>query len=229
MALKDRRFMVDEEMLELVVGYAGLQPGDAVLEVGAGSGNLTEKIAEKVRVTAIEKEPDLIPILRRKFDGDDRVTLLQGDALTVEYPLYNKIVSNLPYSISRKLLERLIVEGFELAVLVVQREFAEKVAAPPSSGNYRMVSALAQSTCEVEVLDEIRPQAFKPQPRVSSSVLRLRQRWRPPPDYLGFLRRLFSLKNKKMRNILDDVPEGYGQMRPAEMQAEDLICLYQRL
>jgi len=208
--------MVDWEALGKVVEAASFKPQDVVLEVGAGSGNLTELLAEKSKVTALEKEADLVAVLRKKFKDHPKVDVLRGDALKIEYPMYNKIVSNIPYSVSRKLLERFIVEGFEEAVLVVQKEFAEKLIAQPGHDNYRMVSVLAQSTCEVEYVDSIAPQAFRPQPEVESALVVLRQFFRPLRDYIGFLNTLFSGKNRKLRNILD-VGLEYAELVPRDM------------
>jgi 16S rRNA (adenine1518-N6/adenine1519-N6)-dimethyltransferase len=220
--------MVDEDILEDLVCFAELQDADRVLEVGAGTGNLTEKIAQHSRVTAIEKDALLWPALSKRFQGNERVQLIKGDALKVEYPGYNKIVSNIPYSISRQLMERFVVEGFELAVLVVQKEFAMKLNAKPMSDNYRMLSVLTQTTCELLHEFEIPPTAFSPQPRVSSTAIVLKQTWKPTGEYITFLNTLFSRKNKKIRNIMD-APERYMQMRPGEMKAKEFLSLYKTI
>jgi 16S rRNA (adenine1518-N6/adenine1519-N6)-dimethyltransferase len=229
MAESDRRFMVDEDVLEDVVCFAELEVGDSVLEVGAGTGNLTEKIAQHSKVSAIEKDAILWPTLKRRFLGNERVHLIRGDALKVEYPGYNKIVSNIPYSISRELMERFIVSGFELAVLVVQKEFANKLFAKPMSDHYRMLSVLTQTTCELRHQYDIPPKAFKPRPTVTSCAITLQQTWKPTREYITFLNTLFSQKNKKIRNILDDAPEKYEQMRPKEMKPQDILGLYKAI
>ena len=203
--------------------------GNSVLEVGAGSGNLTEKLARKVRVAAIEKDRDLYETLKRRIPPSGKVTLIQGDALRVDYPPYNKIVSNIPYSISRELLQRFIVEGFELAVLVVQKEFAHKLIAKPGQDQYRMLSVLAQSTCDIEYLRDIPPQSFNPKPTVSSAAIRLKQTWKPPKEYITFLNRLFSRKNKKIRNILEDFPKEYTDLIPCDMNPTEFRNLYQAI
>jgi 16S rRNA (adenine1518-N6/adenine1519-N6)-dimethyltransferase len=228
MAESDRRFMVDEDVLEDIVCFAELKAGDSVLEVGAGSGNLTEKIAQHAKVAAIEKDALLWPALRKRFQGNEKVQLIRGDALKVEYPSYNKIVSNIPYSISRQLMERFIVEGFDLAVLVVQKEFAEKLFARPMHDNYRMLSVLTQSTCELKHQLDIPASAFKPQPRVSSCAVTLEQTWKPTKEYITFLNSLFSRKNKKIRNIIE-APEKYAQMRPVEMRPNEILSLYKAI
>jgi len=217
--------MVDESILDEMVEHAIIFPGDVVLEIGAGYGNLTEKIAEKGKLSAIEKEPDLVSVLRRKFANDGGVDIISGDALIVEYPIYNKVISNMPYSISRKLTERIITEGFVLAVLVVQDEFAKKLDATPGAMDYRMISVLVQSTCDIELLRNIPPQAFRPQPRVESHMIRLRQTWKPGRDYIEFLNRLFSQKNKKLSNIIE-VDDDMADERPGSMPAEAFRSLY---
>jgi 16S rRNA (adenine1518-N6/adenine1519-N6)-dimethyltransferase len=228
MSESDRRFMVDEDVLEDLVCFAELGGADSVLEVGAGTGNLTEKIAQHSKVTAIEKDASLWPALRRRFEGNERVQLIRGDALKVEYPGHNKIVSNIPYSISRQLMERFIVEGFDMAVLVVQKEFAQKLFARPTSDNYRMLSVLTQTTCELKHQLDIPPSAFEPRPKVSSSAIVLKQTWKPTKEYITFLNTLFSRKNKKIRNIIE-TPEKYQQMRPVEMKPKEIKDFYSEI
>ncbi|MFH0862135.1 MAG: 16S rRNA (adenine(1518)-N(6)/adenine(1519)-N(6))-dimethyltransferase RsmA [Candidatus Altiarchaeota archaeon] len=225
MAESDKHYMVDEALLEAIVDYAGLEAEDAVLEVGGGTGNLTEKIAKKGKVTVFEKDRSLAAGLRKRFKDESNVAVLGADALKAPYPSYNKIVSNIPYSISRDLLERFVVEGFEVAVLVVQREFARKLMAKPGQDSYRMVSVLAQTSCEIEYMKDVPPDAFEPVPKVRSAAIRMRQTWKPGKDYIAFLNRLFSQQNKKVRNIMDAPPE-YAQMKPAEMEPAKMRDLY---
>ena len=225
MTSSDRRFMVDEDMLEEIVGYATLNAEDSVLEVGAGSGNLTEKIAAVARVCAIEKERKLFETLKGRVGGSKNATVMHGDALKLAWPPYNKVVSNIPYSISRRLLQRFVLEGFELAVLVVQKEFAKKLCAAPGTDNYRMVSVLARSACDVEFLKDVPPDAFRPRPRVDSAVVRLRQRWKPPADYLRFLNMLFSKRNKMLKNVIE-APGEYGQMKACQLSPDEIKGLF---
>ncbi len=220
--------MVDEDYLDEVVACAKLNSSDVLLEVGAGYGGLTEKLSLSNKVSAIENDKDLFHVLEGKFSSNPNVELIFGDALKVEYPIYNKIVSNIPYSISRDLVERFILEGFSQACLVTQREFAEKLMARPDTEFYRMISVLVQSTCGMEVVSDIPAKAFRPQPKVESRLIRLTQNWKPGKDYIVFLNRLFSQQNKKLRNILD-VPPEYSELRPVEMRPETIRELYQKL
>jgi 16S rRNA (adenine1518-N6/adenine1519-N6)-dimethyltransferase len=221
--------MVDESLLDEIVCLACLSESDVVLEVGAGHGSLTERIAVKNKVSAIEKESDLFRILSRKFEGNQNVDLIFGDALKIEYPLYDKIVSNIPYSISRNLIERFSVEGFKEAYIVVQREFAQKLMASPGCDEYRMVSVLAQTTCDIESLLELPAKAFRPQPKVQSALIKLTQKIKPRKDYISFLNALFSGKNRKLRNTYEGVPSEYGDLIPKNMNPSDFLDLYSKI
>lgn len=223
---RDRRFMVDEQTLKKVVEAANLMDGDVVLEIGAGTGNLTREISKHAKVNAVEKDVRLYETLKKQLVQNPNVNLILGDALKIEYPIYNKVVSNIPYSISRKLLERLIVEGFGKAVLIVQEEFAQKLCTPPGSEDYTMVSALTQSTCECEICAIIPAKAFRPQPRVDSAILKLTQYWKPPRDYVPFMKKIFSLKNKKLRNVLENPPNGFEHARAVDLGSGELRDLY---
>jgi len=229
MAYSDMCFMDDDALLAEIVSYARLKPTDVVLEVGAGAGNLTAHIAANARVVALEKDALLFSRLKQRFGCDDRVEPVQADFLKAILPSFNKVVSNIPYSISRDLIENIIIAGFEVAVLVVQKEFAYKLAASPGFENYRMLSVLAQSSCDVEVLKEIPASAFRPKPRVSSAVVRLTMKRKFGKEYIVFLNRLFSQKNKKVRNIFNGVPEEYADLKPKEMGVPQFINLYDQI
>lgn len=225
MAASDKCFLMDKSALKDIVAAARLGPGDAVLEIGAGWGNLTELIAKESRVTAIENDRQLFEKLKKRLCRLENADIILANALRAEFPIYNKIVSNIPYSISRKLFERIICEGFELAVLLFQAEFAKKLLASPGSNDYRMLSVLAQTTCEIEHIMDIPAKAFRPQPRVKSSLIRLKQKWKPQKDYIIFLNALFGSKNKLLSNILD-APKDMAFMRPALMKPDQFRTLY---
>jgi len=177
--------MVDRGLIQRLCVYASVSRADSVLEIGAGTGNLTGELAARAgRVYAIEKDPKLYGILCRRLGGAGSVSLLCADALRVSLPCFDKVVSNMPYEISRRGLERLLSMKYGLAVMVFQREYARKLAAPAGADNYRFISALAQSCSKVEVLEDVPPEAFRPAPHVCSSVVRLTQRAVPEEGYI---------------------------------------------
>ena len=224
---KDQRLLVDNFILEKIVTHASLKKEDTVLEVGAGNGHLTIELAGQAgKVYAVEKNHELCETLRQRVSSFKNVEVIEGDALKVKLPACNKIVSNLPYSISKKITVRLLEHGFKEAYLLYQREFAEKLIAKPASENYRFITVLAQSTCEIKLLMEIPPEAFQPQPHVSSTLVKLIQKTKPDKKYVKFLQELFNHKNKNLKNILKDVDKKYAVKKPVEMTPDDFRDFY---
>lgn len=226
--------MVDESLIKRICDYANLNPReDVALEIGAGSGNLTGELVKRSRlVYAIEKDPRLCKILEEKFSGENNFSLIRGDALKMDFPDFNKIVSNIPYGISRDITLKLLKHTFDLGILVVQKEYAQKLTAKPNTGEYRFVSALAQSFWSIELLDDVPKSAFKPVPEVESKVVRIRQDGIPDANYVGFLRRLFNARNKRVGGILKEnksIPTDYADRRPFTLSPAELRTLYNQI
>lgn len=223
----DRHVMVDEELLARICDYASVSEKDTILEIGAGTGNLTEALLGRgCKVIAVEKDERFYDYLAKAFSKEKKLTLLAGDATKMKLPSFTKVVSNLPYSISRKITERLLSEDFTVAVLVYQREFAEKLTAKPGTENYKFISVLAQSAAELEILEELHSSAFQPQPSVWSAVVKLTPKKKLGEDYISFLRDLFTHKNKKIRNILSKAPDEFADARPCGLSPAGLYRLH---
>jgi len=167
-----QHFLRDVSIAEYI---AGLVPGGLdVIEVGPGRGILTIPLAQKSRVVyAIEVDPALADALRRT--APPNVVVIEGDALELEWPKADFFVSNVPYSITSPLLLRL-AESKLPAVVTVQREVAERLAARPGDENYGRLTVAMQCRYQVEVLRVVPPRAFEPPPRVYSAVVRLTPR-----------------------------------------------------
>jgi 16S rRNA (adenine1518-N6/adenine1519-N6)-dimethyltransferase len=212
MARLGQHFMADRQVLDRVVEAARLRPGEKILEVGPGHGELTGLLLETCSVTAIEKDNMLFKEIKERFP---RATVINADALKVRWPPFDKCVSNLPYEISKKFLLKLLQHDFELVVLVLQREFAEKLAARPGSKEYGVVSVCAQYCCEVGLLDRIPKNAFKPQPKVESQIVRLKQRERLDKGFLDFVTLQFQRRNKRI-----------GDRRVRDLSPQEFLSLY---
>jgi 16S rRNA (adenine1518-N6/adenine1519-N6)-dimethyltransferase len=199
-----QHFLIDRSVTERIASYAGLISEDRVLEIGPGTGNLTEVLVPRVaQVYAIEVDPGLADGLRGRFSN---VQVINADALTIELPDYNKIVSNLPYQISSRITYRLLSRPFELAVLMFQREFALRMTATVGSERYGRLAMVVGFLCHAEILETVPRSAFRPVPAVNSAVVRLRPRMeRPDVDALLFMRLaegLFNLRRKKVKKAL---------------------------
>jgi 16S rRNA (adenine1518-N6/adenine1519-N6)-dimethyltransferase len=217
MRRKGQNFLVDRNVLLKIADYAKLNTADSVLEIGAGSGNLTEVLSRRAgRVYAVEVDSNLSAGLKGRFEN---VEVIDGDALKVELPDYNKVVSNLPYQISSKITYRLMSRPFDLAVLMYQKEFVKRLIAEPGDKDYGRLSMVTGYYARAEILDYVSRTAFRPNPRIGSAIVRLCPRKdRPNVDYDSFARLatgLFSYRRKKLGSAL----EAMGISR------EELACL----
>jgi 16S rRNA (adenine1518-N6/adenine1519-N6)-dimethyltransferase len=208
----DQHFLVDDRVLDRLPGYAAEidAPLDHVLEVGAGTGALTDRLlAVADRVTAVERDPGLATFLRSEF-GDSvdtgRLTILEADALDIDLPEFTASVSNLPYGASSQIMFRLL-PAKRPTVVMLQREFAERMAAEPGEDAYGRLSVAAAHYAHVEIVEPVPPAAFEPPPAVESAVVRTRPR---EPDYtvpedaffLRFLKAVFTQRRKTTRNAI---------------------------
>jgi 16S rRNA (adenine1518-N6/adenine1519-N6)-dimethyltransferase len=228
---RDQHFLVDDRVLDRLPGYL---PGDAdtghVLEIGGGAGGLTDRLlAVADRVTVVERDPHLAAFLREEFAGEldgGRLDVVEGDALEVEFPAFTASVSNLPYGISSEACFRLLPEKRPL-VLMLQREFAERMAAGPGTDDYGRLSVTAGHYADVEVVEHVPREAFDPAPAVESAVVRATPR---DPDYevpeeaffLSFVTAVFTQRRKTMRNAVRNTAHISGLGAPdAVVEAAD--------
>ena len=197
-----QNFLADPNTARRIVRLAGVGPGDRVLEVGPGVGSLTLALADEVgpggSVTALELDRHLMPLLAEVLAATPNVRLEQGDALTVDYgPLLDctsTMVSNLPYNVATPLLARLLedVPQLDRLVVLVQREVAERLAAPPGTRQSGAVSVKVAFFARPRILATVPPTVFVPRPRVDSALVAF-DRLRAPPVEVPSPARLFEL------------------------------------
>jgi len=169
-----QHFLVDERVARRQVDRALIRSDETVLEIGPGLGILTRILAIRAkRVIAIEKDRRLADALQ---GIGDRIEVLRGDALRVEWPEFDVMVSNLPYRISSPITFALLEHPFDRAVLMFQREFAERLVARPGTKAYSRLTVNAAHRAAGEILERVPRSAFQPQPRVDSAVVRLVRR-----------------------------------------------------
>jgi len=222
--------MVDGEVIDKICSHAKIRKSDRVLEIGPGTGNLTEKLLEKgATVYAIESDPAMYSQLDARFSDNENLHTFHSSALKIEFPDFDKVVSNLPYAISRKITERLLMHPFKLGILVYQREFAEKLLAKPNQKNYRFISVLAQTHAEIEILDSIHPSSFDPAPNVWSSIVQIKPKSVAKKEFIDFLHSMFNHKNKKIGKLLAGAPGEFRDRRPHELKPAELLQLYNHL
>ena len=182
-----QNFLVDASVIERIVQAVEPREDETIIEIGSGLGALTGRLAETAgRLVAIELDRDLTPQLRKKFDGCEGFMLVEGDALLLDLcsliaPAQGaRLVANLPYYISTAILQRLLEQRECLTelTLMLQREVAERITAAPGTSERGYLSVLVEAYAEVEKLFDVAPTAFRPSPKVWSTIVRLNVRRR---------------------------------------------------
>jgi 16S rRNA (adenine1518-N6/adenine1519-N6)-dimethyltransferase len=254
-----QNFMIDQNLVRIVADAGEISEKDTVIEVGPGTGTLTEELLARAgRVIAVEIDRDLAAMLRERFLGNEKFELIEGDALKSKHALneellqachlsgkpstHTKLIANLPYNIASPLVIEMLIAGVELLAFTVQKEVAERLRAGADSDAYGPLSVMARMLSQVELLRTLPPQAFWPAPKIESALVRMRR-----ADRLGshasafgrFVHQLFSARRKTLRKSLAQAGvEGEealgalkidGQLRPETLAPEQFLSLFLHL
>ena len=207
-----QNYLIDKNKRDQIINFGNIDENDVILEIGTGIGTLTIELAKKAKkVIAIEQDKKICEILAKRLKDEkiDNVELINDDALKVEFPKFNKIISNLPYQISSPITFKFLDYDFDLAILMYQKEFAERMNGEVGTKNYSRLSAMLYFKCDVEKLTDVSSESFIPKPEIDSTVVSLtpKENKIPPEDfkiYSDFTKALFQHRNKKIRNALID-------------------------
>jgi 16S rRNA (adenine1518-N6/adenine1519-N6)-dimethyltransferase len=210
-----QNFLADPNLLDAIVRDAGLRGDEVVLEVGAGEGVLSERLADAVpRLHVIEIDRRLEGALADLI-ARPNVSLHWGDAMQLDLgtldPAPTAVVANLPYAVATPLILRTIEELPSLGrwTVMVQREIADRLRAAPGSKTYGSPSVLAQLACEVRLLRKVDPAVFKPRPRVESAILALRRTGpAAAPETRALVRAAFAHRRKALARSVDLIRPG---------------------
>lgn len=234
-----QHFLTDLSVAQREIRYAEVTQDDTVLEIGPGRGILTKLLAEKAKqVIAIEIDEQLVAYLQTIMPKN--VQIIQGDAVKLDFhmfPRFTKVVANLPFQISSAITFKLLNYDFSKAVLMYQKEFAERMVAKPGSKNYSRLSVAIyyKTTCrQVEIVSK---KCFFPRPKVDSSIVILTPRKTPPfpveneSFFFTLTRELFNHRRKKIKHVLrylfeelsEEIP--YQNMRVEQLTPEEIAGL----
>lgn len=204
-----QNFLIDDRVIQKLVGAAEVKPGETVLEIGPGTGFVTEELVKtRAKVRAIEFRPELCAYLRSRFDSFSNVEIIEKDILqaTKKELVFDKVVASPPYAISDDIMYLVLNAGFTRASMLWQLEFVEKILAPPGSSEYHPLSIVTQYLYDGELVARVSPKSFYPIPNHFSAILLLKQRKKRVPisDLVTFekwLKTLFRFKNKTLQNV----------------------------
>jgi 16S rRNA (adenine1518-N6/adenine1519-N6)-dimethyltransferase len=209
-----QHFLAKGSILERIARAACPDRAPLVIEIGPGRGALTEKLLERAdRVIAIEIDGELVDVLRDKFREEPRLILVHADVLNTDLRQWDAaaVVGNLPYYAATPIIEKTLSTAAALhrAVFLVQKEVAARLAARPGTRDYGYLSVQTQLLADVEALFDVRPSAFRPPPKVDSTLVRLRPhdraaelRIKDAARFLDFVKLCFHQKRKTLRNNL---------------------------
>jgi 16S rRNA (adenine1518-N6/adenine1519-N6)-dimethyltransferase len=222
-----QNFLIDDNILRLIGDAAELANSDVVLEVGGGLGVLSEYLAPRVgHLHVVEVDRKLEEPLRDALDPFANVDLHLADAARLDLgsldPAPGKVVANLPYGVAATVLLKSIAELAEAAlwVAMVQREVADRLAAPPDGRSYGATSVLAQLSCEVRFLRKVPRTVFHPVPNVDSALVLLRRTaTAPPPELVALVHAGFGHRRKTLAGSLALAPGAPGDIRVATRSA----------
>ena len=207
-----QNYLIDKNKRDQIINFGNIDKEDTILEIGSGIGTLTIELAKKAKkVIAVEQDKKICEILAKRLKDEkiDNVELINDDALSVDFPKFNKIISNLPYQISSPITFKFLNYDFDLAILMYQKEFAQRMNGEVGSKNYSRLSAMLYFKCDVETLTEVSSESFIPKPKIDSTVIKLTPKENKISDsdfkiYSNFTKALFQHRNKKIKNALID-------------------------
>jgi len=211
-----QHFLISQSVAQKIVSAADITKKDTVLEIGTGHGILVPYLCKKAnKVISIESEKTLYENAKKNFTNFSNLILKNGNGFKTSENL-SLFVSNLPYSQSRLALEWLIQKKFSRAIIMVQKEFAEKLLA--SDKKRRAITILANFALKIEPLMDVKKTNFKPPPKVNSTVLKLTRKKTISKELIKTVNQLFSYRRKKLKNILKQ----FGTYIESDTRIEEL-------
>ncbi|AAT42971.1 16S rRNA (adenine(1518)-N(6)/adenine(1519)-N(6))-dimethyltransferase RsmA [Picrophilus oshimae] len=220
-------FLKNLNIAKIEVNLLNLSPGERVLEIGPGHGILTSIIMEKnVNLTVVEPDHRFYNEIILRFPG---LNAIKNSFLDLNPGAYDKIIGNIPYNISSQIIFKLYDFDFKLALLMVQREFAERLVASPGNKNYSRLSASSKLRFDIKKVMDVSRKNFYPVPEVDSSIIIIKKNNKKIPcNPDDIIKMAFSMKRKKISSIFKNYDGPLKYKRPGDLSPEDFIdlCCY---
>ena len=211
-----QNFLVDRYYISKIIKEINPKQGNNILEIGPGKGAITEPLLKKINhISVVEIDPDMIKILKHKISTNN-LSILAENVLNINdefFKKFNKIIGNLPYYIATEIILKLtkIYSSSSELYFMVQKEVAERITAKPSNKSFGRLSVILQYYFDTELLFEIPPEAFSPQPKITSAFIRLIRKKRVSPKVIDkdsfeqIVKVAFSQKRKTIKNNFKNI------------------------
>lgn len=229
-----QNFLIDDSVLNDIVKGADVNEEDFVIEIGPGVGTLTAHLLNKAKkVTSIELDNDLIPILKEELGDNEHFSLIHNDALKVDFneiigdEKSVKLVANLPYYVTTPIIVNLLKNGynFKSLTIMIQKEVAERIDAEPNCKEYGSLSLLVQYYCNTKIVRKVAPSSFIPRPKVESIVIRLDRLEKPRVEVTDekfmfeLIRNSFNMRRKTLWNGVKNIGVNKDDLKKAFEEA----------
>ena len=234
-----QNFLVDRSVIDRIIASVNPQADETIIEIGPGRGALTSLLVETgTRVLAIELDRELVPKLRAQFSANLNFSVSETDALTANYcelikpTATARVVANLPYNVGTAILQKLIEQRRCISemTLMLQREVVDRITAAPGSSERGYLSVFVEAYCETEKVFDVPPRAFRPAPKVWSTVARLRVRERMGVDvkdeqlFWQVVSAGFAHPRKTILNNLREAPPSLQELLRKRGGASIVLC-----
>lgn len=247
-----QHFLTDHQVIDHIILAIAPQPNDHLVEIGPGQGALTFPVLKKIKqLEVVELDRDLIPHLKLRTRHTGQLIIHEADALEFDFgELQNdkrllRVFGNLPYNISTPLLFHLLEYAKQISdmTFMLQKEVAERIVASPSTEHYSRLSIMVQYHCSSQLLFDVPPAAFFPQPQVTSSIIKMIPYQVLPAvarDYKKFadiVRQAFNMRRKTLHNSLKNMVSDAvwekvqidPRLRPENLSVKDYVSISNEL
>ena len=226
--LLGQHFLNSKSIAEFIVKEARISETDVVFEIGTGLGILTPLLCENAhKVISVDADENLIKKAKSKFSEFDNLVLKSGDGFK-KRDIFSIFVSNLPYSKSKDAIEWLAENSFSHGVIMVQKEFAEKLLA--TSKNRRAISIIATHAFDIEKISDVGKNNFSPPPKVDSVILKISKKTTMDKKLIFTINDIFSYRRKTVKNILKQFDkQSTIEKRIDDLSGDDIVNLAKQI
>ena len=220
-----QHFLTSNSIAKFIVSNAEITKQDVVYELGTGQGILTPLLCSKAqKVISADIDDSLIEHAKSKFSHIENLVLKSGDGLKI-HPEFTVFVSNVPYSKSKDLIEWLAQKKFSHGIIMVQKEFAEKLIETLPKKR-KAISVIAGHTFDIQILSKVSKTNFNPPPKIESAILKIKQKQNLQKEIIEAINRIFSYRRKTVKNILKQFKkESTNDSRIDDLSGDEIIHL----